>query len=120
MLFYNSNVVIVYTFKKMQLFKQCFNYMLKQFVHNFERPQHVSMRKWLAFTMLTTCRFYTLDEVPHDESSARSRWLRDLFEQADINGDHQLSLVSHCINDSVLMLPDQHATDYHSFYIHPI
>eukprot|EP01147_Barroeca_monosierra_P010230 gene10229-2386_t len=36
--------------------------------------------------------FYTLDEVPHDESSARSRWLRDLFEQADINGDHQLSL----------------------------
>ncbi|EGD81646.1 hypothetical protein PTSG_02362 [Salpingoeca rosetta] len=35
---------------------------------------------------------YALNDVEHDEHSERTRWLRDLFEQADANNDKQLSL----------------------------
>ena len=43
-------------------------------------------------------RQYTLTDIEHDKDSERSRWLRDIFEQADANGDKELSLV--CFKDT--------------------
>eukprot|EP00055_Hartaetosiga_balthica_P012472 m.60663 g.60663 ORF g.60663 m.60663 type:complete len:1118 (+) comp7957_c0_seq1:138-3491(+) len=35
---------------------------------------------------------YALSDIPHEENSSRTRWLKDIFEQADVNHDNQLSL----------------------------
>eukprot|EP00056_Hartaetosiga_gracilis_P005063 m.80967 g.80967 ORF g.80967 m.80967 type:complete len:1123 (-) comp12039_c0_seq1:286-3654(-) len=57
----------------------------------FNDVQHMHVFVLACQYFVRKNKSYSLNDIPHSESSPRTRWLRDIFDQADQNSDKQLS-----------------------------